>query len=272
MESTTPVGATVREYTLISSNASSMESALGQLWTEIAFNLSPEGRTSPSLTVLLFPNVPALSTVEGMRGFNSIILQCRDCCGQFGRQLRSQSLHPEFEDRPFRSPCPAVTLSSRVGPMMRLDSVAPQALLDDDLGGALGGASEAAEPLAVDTLTDVTLASANPFADASADMAADASSDAAEPEVATARRALESLMSAPDASKALLVSDEEVLEATMAWFAQYFSRVFRIIGPRQRRVVLPSTGGTEQARRKGARAKPSARERPRVRSRAVRAA
>ena len=67
-------------------------------------------------------------------------------------------------------------------------------------------------------------------------------------EVVVARQALESLMASPSASKAPDISEEDVLADTMAWFEVYFSRVFRVIGARQRRRVVPAKEGAEQVR------------------------
>jgi len=46
------------------------------------------------------------------------LLSCRESCEIFGRQVRVQCLHPNADDPRLCSPCPTLTISSRVGPTM----------------------------------------------------------------------------------------------------------------------------------------------------------
>ena len=233
MARSTPAGAVAREHTLVNSNASTLEGALGQLWSEIACRA--QGARGPSLTVVLFARVPQLMTVEGMSAFNSHIMACRDCCTSFGRQLRPLSLHPRYEDERLRSPHPAFTLSSRVGPV----ELRPAPLSRADTIETEGGEGEEGSLTAA--VGDALLVSDGPSTD-------DKGAPVESAEVVVARQALESLMASPSASKAPDISEEDVLADTMAWFEVYFSRVFRVIGARQRRRVVPAKEGAEQVR------------------------
>ena len=186
---------------------------------------------------MLFPRVPQLRTVEGMSAYNSHMMACRDCCTSFGRQLRPLSLHPNFEDERLRSPHPTFTLSSRVGPVeLRPAPLSrPDAFEGEDGGKGEDGSLEA-------TVADALLGTAAVTDGVDGDDGELVESA----EVVVARQALESLMASPSASKAPRATSEEVLADTMAWFEVYFARVFRVIGSRQRRIVVPASEGAEQ--------------------------
>lgn len=221
-----PAAAKAREHTLVTSKATSVEGALAQLWSEIAREVVPERRMGPSLTIVLFPQVNNLQALNIMNAFNKHILACRDCCNSFGRELRPLSLHPSYDGERYRSPFPAFTLSSRIGP----STLRPGPLVRPVESDGDGLASQRDS---VTTYTDTE--TDDPVLE-----------DATTPADIDVREALNALIAGPSAVKIPMVSEQEVMAKTMEWFAVYFARVHRVIGPRQRRLVVPPADGAEE--------------------------
>jgi len=121
IDASCPPGAEPRNYsTAAGIEAQTIEGALAAIWQAISIScLDQQELGGPSLTVVLLPLVPALADEAKIVALERHLLACRDCCAQFGRSLQLQMLHPS-SDGGRDSPVPAFTLSSRVGPPLRL--------------------------------------------------------------------------------------------------------------------------------------------------------
>ena len=121
MEATCPPGAVPRNYsTAPGVGVQTMEGALAATWHAVCLSLCQAGER-PSLSVVLLPLVPGVASQAGMVALQRHLRSCRDCCAGFGKRLELQTLHPS-SDAGRASPVPALTLSSRVGPPLRLGS------------------------------------------------------------------------------------------------------------------------------------------------------
>ena len=120
IDASCPPGATPRNYsTAAGVGAQTIEGALAAIWQAVCSCLEQQELGGPSLTVVLLPLVPSLADEAKIVALERHLLACRDCCAQFGRSLQLQMLHPS-SDGGRDSPVPAFTLSSRVGPPLRL--------------------------------------------------------------------------------------------------------------------------------------------------------
>lgn len=121
MEATGPPGAVPRNYsTAPGVGVQTMEGALAATWHAVCLSLCQAGEL-PTASVVLLPLVPGVASEAGMLALQRHLRSCRDCCAGFGKRLEMQTLHPS-SDAGRASPVPALTLSSRVGPPLRLGS------------------------------------------------------------------------------------------------------------------------------------------------------
>ena len=215
MDESVPPGASPRPCALLESRATTLEGALADFWTAVCAATEPVPG-SPSLRVLFLPEV--LQDFETMEALTRHLKVCRDCSSVFGRGIKMQSLHPDeqqFADpedtsrrgtRP--APCAAFTLSARAG------SSAP-------LRPPLEGDEEP---------TDGEAAAAKVERE----------------RLEAARASLEKLIAPPappPPPPRPPETAEQAMAATIEWFGSYYERVARVVGDRQRRVLVPSGDG-----------------------------
>ena len=203
MEATCPPGAVPRNYsTAPGVGVQTMEGALAATWHAVCLSLCQAGER-PSLSVVLLPLVPGVASQAGMVALQRHLRSCRDCCAGFGKRLELQTLHPS-SDAGRASPVPALTLSSRVGPPLRLESEGE------------GEGEEEEEEEEARSLEELD-------------------------EVEEARRALERLILV-EGGAAETAEAADVLGTAVGWFADNFATIHRLVGPRQRRRVLQAGG------------------------------
>ena len=120
MEGSCPPGAVPRNYsTAAGAGVQTMEGALAAVWHAVCLSLD-QTASRPSLSVVLLPLVTSVRAEAGIVALQRPLQQCRDCCAGFGKRLLLQTLHPT-DDAGRASPVPALMLSSRVGPPLRLE-------------------------------------------------------------------------------------------------------------------------------------------------------
>lgn len=136
MERTAPAGASVSNCNIVTSDASSLEGALRDIWMQIC--QSSDSEAEP-VTVLLLPNCEWVRSWERFSALHKHLQQCRDVCSSFGTAVAMVPLHPFTQAEPTeagasiadlndemaaaeaerrRAPVPAFTFTRRVGPSL----------------------------------------------------------------------------------------------------------------------------------------------------------
>ena len=222
MGRTTPPGGAERNYTLVSSEARTMEAALADIWTEICYALDANNSSAPSLSIILLPGVAELRQLERMDALINHLKSCRTCCTRFGTELRLGSIHPAQESssstpRPERCPCPTLTLSSRIVPTrLRPEGTEAEFVMDEG-APAFPDGGESGEGL-----SQIRLDLENILLQPSATGA-----------------------QGDDEPPAPLPPATEVLSRALNWVEVFFARVHKAMGSRQRRVVDVGTSAEE---------------------------
>ena len=232
MEAERP-GQSVARLPIVTSSATTPEGALRDVWRAV---MASSDASSPSVAVLLLPDVDWLGPWERMLALDKHMRSCRDCATHLGASIRLQALHPDAQvssptdsqievDRR-RAPLPAFTLSRRVGPT-QLRPPGPEEEGNVEVDAPTVGVAEATtqSEAAADeeSLRAAREQLERQFREAVTDGIGGGGAGAA---------------GGGDEGEAEPADPEAVLDETMEWFSSYFGRVHKLFGHRQRRLVL----------------------------------